>query len=187
MKLFRLRRGGKVTQSHGRGGKHLSQYKGVGAGPEMGAEKEVCWLRWRQRRRVKGRCQPGIPAGGEPSSWSSFLGNEAVGWSYWRFSFGSWWPSGATLCCFLPPRFSPSRLRSGSGAGIQPGLHLVPLMPSGGLSAALAADPPVGGGSSACFCAELPWWGNSSPELLSEFPNVTQCRERALSVPQCMC
>ena len=92
------------------------------AGPGLGAVKEVCWLRWRLRRRVKGRCQPGSLAGGEPSSWSSCLGNEAVGWSYWRLSLGSRWPRGPGFVPFFLRRFSSLRLQGLRLGGLAPAL-----------------------------------------------------------------
>lgn len=42
----------------------------------------------------------------ELSFWSSCLGNEAMGWSYWRLSFGSWWPNRAGPCAILPLCFA---------------------------------------------------------------------------------
>ena len=157
------------------------------AGPELGAVKEVCWLRWRLRRRVKGRCQPRSLAGGEPSSWSSCLGNEAVGWSYWRLSLGSRWPRGPG---FVPFFCGVSHLCACRDWGsvvwrrrwAQPGPWLILLMLLGGPLAGLAANRPVCGGNAACLCAETHLNGEeTSPELLSEFPNVAQRWERTLS------
>ena len=187
MKLFGLRRGGQVIQSYKKGREDFSQSKGMRAGPGLGAVKEVCWLRWRLRRRVKGRCQPRSLAGGEPSSWSSCLGNEAVGWSYWRLSLGSRWPREPGFVLFFCGVSHLCACRDWGSVvwrrrWAQPGPCLILLMLLGGPLAGLAANRPVCGGNAACLCAETHLDGEeTSPELLSEFPNVAQRWERTLS------